>query len=463
MLADEGIDPQGRWYQRFEIIIKPGGTLAGAARAVYGDERRVEELIKILHQRNPNVDPARVPVGLKLGVTVDPAVTFVVKESRREGDWEIYSYFNGVKEWRRANARVVELPTGKPAKEFAVPGDTSDKPLPGGSRLLEYQYRATETFEQAVSIVYGNATIKAMQHFIAATGVDINNWPPPPNDRLRIVVAPGLTFEDDPIQEVPMLTATASRSPEAGALLAAQDEERRNFGIYRVKADAYGTTYRLRILNGEVSARQVAGILYNDPEQWKEVAESAGFKLAKEDTATNFKLQGREFELYLDYEEEWFPAEEPQVDEKNSTRLTRLVNGTQVLASTKGPNRVVVLPSGCRKIVYQPSELALAIARVAAHAGGNGEEGAAQLLWDWDPGVPRQPGMALQNAALTSQKQQTLLKVTVEPRQAQTNPVDIVRQFAPCLFAVGAVFLGTFLVILVGQMSRPKPYMRRRW
>lgn len=463
VLAEEGKDLQGRWFQRFEVIIKPGGTLADASLALYGDERRAPELLDLVKKRQPNVDAQHIPVGLKIGITVDPTVAFVIKESRREGDWEINTYYNGAVEHRRANARIVELPSDRPGREFAVPGDTSDRPVPAGARLLEYQHRADETFAQAVSIVYGTATIKAMQHFTAQTGVDAENWPPPALDTLRIVVDPGLTFTDDSIVEVAVPSSPSVQlPPEAEQLQREQDEQRRKAGIFRAKVDNNGATYRVRMLDAGVSPRNVATLLYNDAERWVDVAQAAGFKIQKDQPQDNMKLQGHEFELYLDYEEEWFPLGEPSVDEAKGVRTIRLLNGTQITSAIKGPNRVIILPSGFRKVIYQPVEVSLALARIVAYVQKTGEEGAARLLWDWDPGVPRQTGSVMKTANLVVQKQQVLLEVTAEIKRSSTpDAVGLLRQWMPCLFAAGAVFLGTLLVFVVGRSSGSKPYRRR--
>ncbi|MCL4534777.1 MAG: hypothetical protein M1370_06405 [Bacteroidetes bacterium] len=463
VLAEEGKDLQGRWFQRFEVTIKPGGTLADASLVLYGDERRAPELLELVRKRQPNIDAQHIPVGLKIGVTVDPSVAFVLKDSRREGDWEINTYYNGAVERRRANARVVELPSDKPAQEFAVPGDTSDRPVPAGARLLEYQYRADETFEQAVALIYGADTIKAMEHFISQTGVDVNNWPPPALDRLRIVVAPGLSFTDDPIEEVAIPSPpSAQLPPEVEQMQRDQDEQRRKAGIYRAKVDSYGATYRMRILDAGVSSRYLATLLYNDPERWMDVVQAAGFKVQKDQPLDNIKLQGREFELFLEYDEEWFPLGEPVVDGARGTRTIQLLDGTQVTTALKGANRVVILPSGFRKVIYQPIELSLALARVVAYVQNSGEDGAARLLWDWDPGVQRQSGSVLQTANLVVQNKQVLLQVRVEMKRSPgPDPVALLRQLSPCLFAAAAVFLGTLLVLVVGRASGPKPYRRR--
>ncbi len=463
VLAEEGKDLQGRWLQRFEVTIKPGGTLADASRVLYGDERRAPELLDAIRKRNPNVDAQHIPVGLKIGITVDPSVSFVLKDTRREGDWQISSFYNGAVERKRANARIVELPADKPAQEFAVPGDTSDRPVPAGARLLEYQYRAGETFDQAVAIVYGTASIETMKHFISQTGVDVNNWPPPPLDRLRIVVAPGTDLADEPIVEVPApLLPSGQYPPGMAQLRQEQDQQRRQAGIFRVQTGPYTTTYRLRVIDAEVAARQAAALIYNDPERWIDVAQAAGLKVTKDQPQTNTRLQGREFDLQTEYDEEWFALGDPAVDEAKGSRQVRLLNGTLVASATKGPNRIITLPTGYRKVVYQPSELGLALARIIAYVFKSGEGGAAHILYEWDPGVPRQPGGTVETASLAVQNKQVLLRVQVAPaRSAGMDPVALLRQLTPCLFAVGAVFLGTLLVVVVGRASAPKPYRRR--
>jgi hypothetical protein len=461
VLTEEGLDARGRWYQRFEVVIGPGGTIADAALAVYGDERRAPDLLEIIKERQPNIDVRRVPVGLRIDIIVDPTVAFVLKDSRREGDWEIRSYFNGAIERRRVNARVVILPADKPGKEFAVPGDTSDRPISAGARLLEYQYRAGENFEYAVGLIYEDKTVAAMKHFISQTSYDLNNWPPPALDKLRVVILPGTDMSDYPIQELEN-PPRPERSPATDAQLQEQRQARLQAGIVAVAYGPFGKNYRIRVASARLTARQVASLLYNDPEKWKGVAAAAGIDLPAADPPPDVRLQGRDFEVQIAYEDEAFLWGEPVTDAGQNTKTSRLLNGTEIIIAVKGPNRHVILPTGYRKATQQPIDLVLAIARLQANIRGKNDEEIARLLWDWDPGAPRRSGDVVQSAALVSRRGITVIEVTVQSRPNVVDLVGTIRRWAPYVFAIITISLGILLVVLAGRSAAPKTY-RRRW
>jgi hypothetical protein len=461
ILIEEGLDARGQWYQRFDVVIGPGGTMADAAIVVYGDERRASDLLEIVKRRYPSIDVRRIPVGLRIEIIVDPTVAFVLRDSRREGDWEIRNYFNGAMERRRVNARVVKLPEDKPGKEFAIPGDTSDRPVPAGARLLEYQYRASETFEQAVGLIYEEQSVAAMRHFITQTTFDQNNWPPPPLDKLRVVVMKDTDLQDHQISEVER-PFPGEKPVAVEAQLDEQRENRRQSGIYAIAHSPYFTTYRIRIASARTSARQIASLIYNNADRWKDVASAAQVELPTDDPPPDVRLQGRDFLLQVAYEDEGFLLADPNLDATQNTRVRQLLNGTEITTVTKGPNLHVLLPTGYRKAIYQPVDLVIALARIKAGIWGENEEAIVQFIWDWDPGSPRRSGDVLQTAAIKTRRGQTVIEVTVQPRPNVGDIVGIVRRWAPYAFAVVAISFGLVLILLAGRSGAPKPY-RRRW
>ena len=463
-LASEGVDNDGRWFQTFRVTIKPGGTLAAVSEAIYGDQSRAADLLRAVQASNPQVkDPGRIPAGLQFSITVDPAMVFIVKESRLESGRETTLYFNGVRETRRTGTgtlRTIEAPACKPIKAFSVAVDGTAVLVEPGSKVLDYQYNTGDTFKQVVEFVYGTASVKAMQDLLQRTGWDPNRWPPG-QGRVQAVVPTGGSWEDAVIASAPLPTL----DPALGERMQQLERERAKVGVHTLKREPFGTTFRVRVSDPTMTAKKVSSLLYGSDTKYPTVAAQAGLKL-QDGMPPGFdpNLLGRDFEIYLDYTEEYFPLGQ---DVRGDRRVIKLVNGTTIedyggsVVNAEGLQRTVLYPTGYKQIVYKPKVATLTLAEFWSFLTGFGRvdnAAVAAAIWNWDPGLSRSVRDSAEQLEIVGTGDKRVLKVLAAPG-GSAGPVEtfLGRWLgSPCLLVLVVAGLAVLITLTLGRARQPK-------
>ena len=448
-LLKDGVDPEGHWRQTFRLTIKPGGTLSDASLVIYGDPDHVAEMFNAARQSNPDLQsPGLIQIGTQLEVTVDPTRFYVVKESSYDeaSGTLTTTFYNGVHLTAYSKREVgvqrsVEFPSDRPAQQFQFPlEEEGTNPgqatiaVPAGHRLVDYIYDSADSFHNVVNKVYGVATVRAMQDFIKQSKWDPNHWPPSPQQRLRLVVAPASSFADEPIQ----IATIPLSDPEAARKLADLNAQRARLGIFPVQLESLGTVYHVAVSDPAVTAKEVAKLLYNDPDRYTYVAEQAGIALDKPSDGSpppDPLLLGRSFQIYVQYDDEEFLLSPPAPNPHTGRLEKHLVNGTVIDSyQTQEPFKtgmvqVVYYPSGYKRILYQPGALTLDVLdffHFVLHPETKDmpadrrqvlvREFQAQTLWDWGLSTPRQPGDDPEWVRMTDSKRSgPLLEELIRP------------------------------------------------
>ncbi|MBI3968798.1 MAG: hypothetical protein HY329_24440, partial [Chloroflexi bacterium] len=163
-LIHDGPDQNGKWVQRYRIVIGPGGTLGHASLAIFGDEKHVDQLFQAAKESNASLaNPSNVPVGQQFEITIDPTEVYVLKDSHWEGNRaaRVDEYYNDVREVSYGQVRTgvrhtVEFPAGKPAKTFKWTDENEAVvEVPAGSKLIDYTYNQGDDFQKLVEQLYG--------------------------------------------------------------------------------------------------------------------------------------------------------------------------------------------------------------------------------------------------------------------------------------------------------------------
>src|SRR5690606_24541985 len=157
-----------------------------------------------------------------------------------------------------------------------------------------------------------------------------------------------------------------------------------------------------------VTAKDVARLLYGTEEGYVRIAQLAGFPQPTGPSAESFnpRLFGRTFEILVEYPDERFVLDERPMED-GVGKVIRYLNGMVVeqhqdmRLGQPGLQQVVRYPTGFVRVLYRPTELVLSAADAVAlvQIGGQTDPDqveearrafAAGLIWQFAPGVPRE-------------------------------------------------------------------------
>lgn len=477
-LVDEGLDSAGRWFQRIRVTIGPGGSLTLASEELYGDQLHADDLFALAKRSNPGLDsPSKVPAGQELILTVDPRATHIIRERRVDQARQTRRivYMNGVQRTIYLGARTgllqeIAFPDDRPARSFVYADEQGRFTVPAGGRLLDYAYAGAEQFNDLVAQLYGTASVRAMQDFVAQTGWDPNRWPPPREERRRLALGPSDQYRE--VRPVPPSLETIPA--ERRAVLEQQVAERARLGLFAIAFDGTRFTYRALVTDAAVTARRAAVALYGDEARWLAIAKAAGLEVDEDHVkglppGTDPTLLGRSFELTVDLADEYFPV--GQEGRAGAGRTITLRNGTTVeeygparpLGS--GVVRIVRYPSGFKRIVYRPDPLWLfaldfvhfqaAFLRGAAQdetvRDGEGRAFTAQVLWLALRDLPRERDDVPVSSTIAEVERAKVLEVVTRPRAPEAGtptPWETWWREQPVVIT-GAATLGAALTLLI--------------
>lgn len=485
-LVDEGLDASGRWFQRIRVTIGAGGSLTMASEVLYGDQLHADELFEAAKRVNPSLTtPSNVPVGQEILLTIDPRVTYIIREhtvdQARQARRLVYT--NGVQRtiYVGKNSGVLQeivFPSDRPARSFVFADDHGSVAVVAGGRIVDYAYASGEHFREIVATLYGNVTVRAMQDAIKQTGWDPNRWPPPQNERRRLVLSPAEEYRD----ERPAPLALDDIEPQHRSALQALLAERARLGFYAIAFDGTAITYRGLVTDPDVTAKRVAAALYGDEARWPAIAQAAGLAVENNQVkglppGTDPTLLGRTFDVRVDLADERLPVGPPQ--QQGDRRVTTLRNGTIIedygaeRRPTPGLARIVRYPSGYKRIVYRPDPL-MVIAldflhfQAALLRGATRDESvrdregrafSAQVLWLLLRDLPREPDDVAVAMTISDEPRGKALEVVVRPRRGDDAAVPgwlVLIKTQPVLAAAGlTIAVGLVLALVFGLLRRP--------
>jgi len=485
-LLQDGLDDEGHWFQTLRVTINSGGTLADASYVLYGDESYYEDLFEVARQQNPQLqNPGNIQAGEQFEVVVDPTATYVVKESSFDDVDEktVYKFFNGggmaIYSGKKSGLiRTVDFPNDSRAKMFNFRVGAEILQIPPGSRLAEYRYQPGDAFAQVVKQIYGSSSAKALQDFMVKTGYTPDKWPPSDNEKKRIIFPTTVSYSDERIQPLNRV----SRPPVMNEQMKALMDRRATAGIYPLVTEDLGTIYQFQVANSSTTAKDASRLLFGTEDRYLYIADQAGIipKVGPDGKiAEDFDppLLGRSFELFVEYNEEKFLDGQPVHDDRGQRTITRLMNGTYIeeydraQRGERGVQRAYYYPTGYKKIFYKADELTYTLADFIffiSHTGRTSPGPAAKeeqenyisrLIWDWAPGVPREPGDIAEDFRVYDAKPGKLIEITIAPRP-QTGIVArlIYGLWAgnPLFAAMSIVLLATGLVVLATILTRKR-------
>ena len=483
-MVEDGVDQNGKWFQKLRVTLKQGGTLAEISEAIYGDVLHVDELLQIAKQRYPNIQrPQQLRVGDTIEITADPSATYVVKETQwDEAEGKLTSiFFNGGKEITYPNVkggtlRLVDFPADSRVQDFKFKIDNEVLTIKPGSRLVEYAYRPGDTFQDVVKKIYGEVSANALQDFILQTTWTPDHWPPSTSEKKRLIVSTTSSWDD----KRPASTGFPEDRIENNDSYRALMQKRSDVGIYPLMREGTGTLYRVAIINPTVTAKDASRLLYGSDDRYLSLATHAGISPTPDATGKvpasfNPPLLGRRFDVYVDYTEEWFPLGDPTYDSKSQRTVTRLSNGTvieeydQAFRHKDGTQRAIYYPTGYKKIVYRPSDIAYSSLDFLYFISNGlkedpnsqidkqkSENFIANFLWNWAPGIPRTRGDNPESFNVTDTQDGRMIEIVIGPQSSEgLIPFFYDLWLAnPCLGALGVVFLATAVVFVLGMILK---------
>ncbi|MBI4318940.1 MAG: hypothetical protein HY675_10650 [Chloroflexi bacterium] len=484
-LVDEGVDAEGRWFQTLRLTIKAGGTLADASEAIYGDQMHNDEMFEAARRTNPELrGPQFVPIGQQLEVTVSAASTYVVQEMTMDEATgaSIKSFFNGAQEtvYPKARAgllRIVDFPADARASTFVFSLDERVLEIAPGSRLFEYRYNPGDAFADIVQSTYGVASAKAMQDFIARTGWTPDRWPPKANESRRVILSTVTAWEDEPITPVTVAPSGSITSQKLIEL----NEERAAAGVYPIAFAGSGTTFRVRITDSTLTARDVSRLLYGSEDSYLSIATKGGISLPVDGAGKvpddfNPVMLGRVFDVHVDYVDEMFVLNVYGRDPRIRANITRLVNGTVIVdyeratPEESGLQRGVYYPTGYKKVAYRLNDTIYILVDFLHFVFGrpadslnryaqdlDRQDFVASVIWNWMPGLPRELGDVVDQSRIVDTEDGRILEVVVAPGAYSGLQGTIFYTWwiaNPFLTLLTMVFIASMIVIGLTQLLR---------
>ncbi len=482
----DNLDARGRWTQTVRLTIQPGGTLADASLVAFGDVLHVDTLFQAAQKANPRLySPAMIPIGQQIDLTIDPSTTFVLQTVLHGSNTLVRRFTNGVVDTSYTTpngsvTRTLAFPDGKPSDAFAFPASPSSIRVRPGGHIVDLRYARGQSFADVVHQTYGITTYAAAVDLTKQTGWNPTHWPPPIGDVKQIVTAPPAAYQTAP-REAEVIP---NPDPAGRAQQVALHQARLKAGIYVTRQEAFDTVYHVAVTDPSVTASSLSRLLYGSPDHRLEVARAAGYQLptGNSGNATAFdpQLLGRSFDVVVGYEDENFVVSR-SVATDGGVRV-ELVDGARITSypnATHGLMRLVQYPTQYKRIVYRPSTLSLLIARGIAifhvasapglpsgTANALADEDAARILWQWSPGLPRQPGDIADSVQLVNDPAGPVIEVMIGRPVPQT-PVGQLADRAglnnPLIATVTLVMAGTVIAVAVDLGRRYARRARSPW
>lgn len=485
-MVDEGIDSDGRWFQKLRVTINSGGTLADASYVLYGAESYYQDLFEIARQANPNLkNPSNIQAGQQLDVVVDPTSTYVVRESSRNDvdDATVYKFFNGgemaVYGGKQSGViKTVDFPDDSRAKMFNFQAGGEMLRIAPGSRLAEYRYRQGDAFAQVVKRIYGSSSAKALQDFIVKSGYTPDRWPPSSLETKRIIFSTTTSWVDERVQPLSRVPKGRPMNERERALM----DVRAGAGIFPLITEDLGTVYQVQVVDPNITAKDASRMIFGSEDKYLYLANQAGINPPTDANGRipegfNPPLLGRSFEVFVEYSEEMFPDGPPVRDEKAKRTITKLINGTyledydRAQRDGRGVHKAVYYPTGYKKIFYKADEITYTLADFiyfVSHSGRVVDGPAAKqeqveyigrLIWDWAPAVPREPGDIVEDFRMYDTKTGKLIEIVVAPRPQSGVFTSLIYSLwlgNPLASALTIVLLATGLVVLATMITRKR-------
>lgn len=481
----DGLDGNGHWVQTVQLTIQPGGTLADASMVVFGDVTHVETLFQAAQRANPTLtNPAMVPVGQKIDLRIDPTTMFVLDAVLHGSNTLVQRFTNGAVNTvylhpKGSVAAMLTFPDGTPAGSFSFPTSSGPIKVQPGGRIVDLRYAKGESFADLVGETYGVTTYSAAVDLTRQTGWESTHWPPPAGATKRVVTAAPDVYQPAP----PKIAPIPNPNPAGRARQLALQQQRLKAGIYVARQDLSDTVYHVAVNDPSITASGLSRLIYGTTAHRLDVARAAGYQIPTGDSkaVANFDphLLGRSFDLTVGYQDEQFVVSRT-VDAKGVQHVA-LADGAQITTypdSTHGPQEIVEYPTHYKEIIYRPSKISVMLAQglalfhvasesdlpsSAATVVANGE--AAQILWQWSPEMPREPGDIADSVQLVKTPTGSVMHILVGPpipRSAVGGLVDKLGLQNPVIAAIELVVVGAAIIVLV-DLTRRRARRRLRW
>jgi hypothetical protein len=486
-IAQDGLSGQGQWVQQLRITVKPGGTLVDASFVVYGDALHVASIFDAARRKNPAlVSPAMMPVNQQVDLTIDPKTVYALMSLQSTPDNLVQHFTNGVVRTQFAHPsgilmQVIAFPERRGTDLFVYPTARGPLKVRPGGKIVDVVYVAGVSFGDVVRDIYGLTNYATATDLTGQTGWDPIHWPPTPGEIKRVVIGPASSYADTFTEA----TAIPNPDPLGQARMESLRADRRKVGIVAVRNESFGRVYHVAVSDPNATASAVSTLMYGSPAHRIDIARAAGFGVPADDrkagAAYDPRLFGRAFDLSVDFLDEsfvvrrtWTTSGIEQVDLANGSKVSTYPNAAY------GPQLVVEYPTGFRRIIYRPLKSFLTAAQGLAlfHSSGNlnlsddaattlTRQYAAQVIWRWEPGVPRKNGDEADSLRLVDDSQGTYLEALVAPptpRSLFQRALDLLNPTNPLVMTVVVIGLCSLVVLVLDlgrRVIRRSP--RARW
>ncbi|MGH2460620.1 MAG: hypothetical protein ACRDIY_17340 [Chloroflexota bacterium] len=482
----DGLDSHGQWVQTVRLTIEPGGTLADASLVAFGDVLHVDPLFQAARHANPHLDsPAMIPIGQHIDLQIDPSSAFVLQTVLHGSNTLVRRFTNGAVDtsYIKPNGsvtRVLTFPAGKPTDFFAFPASPNPIKVRPGGRVVELQLAQGQTFADVVNQTYGLTSYNAAVDLTRQTGWDPTRWPPATGSLKQVVTEPPAVYAAAPRD----VAAIPNPDPVGRTRQIALHEARRKAGLYITREETFETVYHVAVTDPSVTASGLSDLIYGSPTHRLEIARAAGYEIpagsAANDASFDPHLLGRAFDVAVDYQDEDFVVS--RVVGTHDAVQTELVDGARITTypgSAHGLIELIRYPTQYKRILYRPSKASLTVARGIAFfhlasapglpssvANTLADEDAARILWQWSPGIPREPGDIADSVQLVNGSTDPIMEVLVGPPVPRTVVGDLVDRLGlenPLIAVVGLVVAGTLLALAVDLGRRRAQRARSSW
>ncbi len=480
----DGLDSHGHWMQTVRLTVESGGTLADASLVVFGDITHVDTLFQAAHRANPFLSsPAMIPVGQQIDLQIDPATTFVLEAVLHGTNTLVQRFTNGAVNTvylqpTGSVTRLLTFPEGKPTDFFAYPGSPDVTRVRPGGRIVDLRFAKGESFASVVQETYGITTYAAAVDLTHQTGWDPIHWPPPTGEVKRVITQPSGVYQTQPAE----VALIPNPNPVGRERQEAMHQQRRKAGIYAVRQESFGTIYHVAVTDPTITASQLSYLIYGSTAHQLDIARAAGYQIpstaAGQPSQFDPHLLGRSFDLAVNYQDENFVAWRT-IDPRGVTR-TGLVDGAEITtypSASHGLVQMVTYPTRYKLIVYRPSTLSLTLAWGLAlfHVASNldlssdvanalARQYAAEVIWQWSPGMPRSPADIPDSLELIDAPGGPVVRVLIGPPAPQTVAEDLADRLGlnNPLVAVGETVAVAALIVLTVDLGRRHSRRDRR-
>jgi hypothetical protein len=478
----DGLDPRGNWTQVLRLTIKSGGSLADASLVVFGDFDHVDAVFTAAKKQNPHIlSLTTIPVDQTIDLPIDPSITFALSATLHRPNALIQQFTNGVTdmiyEKPQGNLeRVVTFPDGKTTEQFIYPGASGPVHVRPGGKVVDVAYANGTSFGELVRQIYGLTTYAAATDLTKQTGWSASHFPPPLGEEHEVVVGPTATYTAMPPEVQPIPNPNLAGRSRQQQLRS----DRSHVGITLMRLESFDEVYHVAVNDPSLKASDVSRLLYGSDAHRADVAHAAGFD-SPGGAALDLHLFGRAFDLAVDYVDEDFVVQR-SVTTAGVVEV-QLADGASITTyptGSAGPMRVVRYPTGYKRVLYRPPSILLTVANGLAlfHAANNlslassstdtlNRRYAAEVIWRWGPGVPRQPGDLTESIDLVDDPGGPYINALVAPplpRSDLQKFVDALDPGNPFRAIVLLMVAATAAVLVVDGLRRFGNRRRRlRW